>query len=44
MANLLKETIEYHLRELEKIEMETLVQKRYERFRKIGAFLEETIS
>ena len=44
MANLLKETIEYHLRELEKVEMETLVQKRYERFRKIGAFLEETIS
>ena len=44
MANLLKETIEYHLRELEKFEMETLVQKRYERFRKIGAFLEETIS
>jgi acetyl-CoA carboxylase carboxyl transferase subunit alpha len=44
MANLLKETIEYHLRELEKFEMEALVQKRYERFRKIGAFLEETIS
>jgi acetyl-CoA carboxylase carboxyl transferase subunit alpha len=43
MANLLKETIEHHLRELETLEEETLVQKRYERFRKIGDFLEETV-
>jgi acetyl-CoA carboxylase carboxyl transferase subunit alpha len=43
MAGLLKETIEDHLRELEKLEMEALLQKRYERFRKIGDFLEETV-
>jgi len=38
----LKEVVGRHFEELEKIEKEELVQNRYERFRKIGDFLDET--
>ena len=38
----LKEVVGRHFEELEKIETEELVQNRYERFRKIGDFLDET--
>lgn len=39
----LKEAIGRHFEEIEKIETEELVQNRYERFRKIGDFLDETV-
>jgi acetyl-CoA carboxylase carboxyl transferase subunit alpha len=41
MAGSLKEALERHLKELEGMETETLLTKRYEKFRKMGAFLEE---
>jgi acetyl-CoA carboxylase carboxyl transferase subunit alpha len=40
MAQSFKESIERHLRELESIEVETLLRSRYEKFRKMGTFLE----
>jgi acetyl-CoA carboxylase carboxyl transferase subunit alpha len=36
-----KEAVERHLMELEKFEMDELLNNRYEKFRKIGAFTEE---
>jgi acetyl-CoA carboxylase carboxyl transferase subunit alpha len=43
MASSLKEALERHLKELEGMETETLLQKRYEKFRKMGAFIEESV-
>jgi acetyl-CoA carboxylase carboxyl transferase subunit alpha len=43
MTHFLKEAVERHLGELEKMKMEELLQRRYERFRRMGEFLEETI-
>jgi acetyl-CoA carboxylase carboxyl transferase subunit alpha len=43
MAVSLKEVIVRHFGELEKMGMEALTQKRYERFRKIGDFVDESI-
>jgi acetyl-CoA carboxylase alpha subunit len=43
MAVSLKEVIVRHFGELEKMGMEALSQKRYERFRKIGDFVDESI-
>jgi acetyl-CoA carboxylase carboxyl transferase subunit alpha len=40
MAQSLKESIERCLRELEPLDVETLLRLRYEKFRKIGTFLE----
>lgn len=40
-AKSVSEAIERHLRELEKIEIDELLKLRYEKFRKIGAFIEE---
>ncbi len=40
MANRLKAATERHLRELEKMDIETLLANRYEKFRKMGMFLE----
>jgi acetyl-CoA carboxylase carboxyl transferase subunit alpha len=42
MTHLLKEAVERHLEELEKMEMAELLQRRYDRFRRMGDFLEET--
>ncbi len=43
MTLILKEAIGRHFEELEKIETGELVQNRYERFRKIGDFVDETV-
>ncbi|MBM4348918.1 MAG: acetyl-CoA carboxylase carboxyltransferase subunit alpha [Deltaproteobacteria bacterium] len=40
MANRLKGSLERHLMELEKMEMDSLLTNRYEKFRKMGTFLE----
>lgn len=40
MAETLKGVIERHLNELERIEVEELIRFRYEKFRKMGAFIE----
>jgi acetyl-CoA carboxylase carboxyl transferase subunit alpha len=40
MSQSFKDSIERHFRELEVIEVETLLRLRYEKFRKIGTFLE----
>ncbi len=40
MAKSLRETVERHLAELEKIEIEKLLDLRYEKFRKMGIFLD----
>jgi acetyl-CoA carboxylase carboxyl transferase subunit alpha len=40
MAQALKDSIERHLRELESTAVETLLQSRYDKFRKMGIFLE----
>ncbi len=40
MAETLKEAIERHLKELEKIEVEELIRLRYEKFRKMGTFID----
>lgn len=40
MAGVLKEVIDRHLRELERVNMEELLRIRYEKFRKIGTFIE----
>jgi acetyl-CoA carboxylase carboxyl transferase subunit alpha len=39
----LKEAVGRHFEELERIETEALVKNRYERFRRIGDFLDETL-
>lgn len=41
MAGYLKEVVERHLRELENIDTEELLKRRYEKFRRMGTFLEE---
>ncbi len=41
MASRIKEALERHLRELQGQEIDLLLQARYEKFRRIGAFLEE---
>src|SRR4030043_1350641 len=42
MADRLKEALEKHMMELEKMEMDSLLKNRYEKFRKMGTFLEES--
>jgi acetyl-CoA carboxylase carboxyl transferase subunit alpha len=41
MAETLKEVVERHFRELEKINMEELLRLRYEKFRRMGAFVDD---
>ena len=41
MAETLKEVVERHLRELEKMNMEELLNLRYEKFRKMGTFIDD---
>jgi acetyl-CoA carboxylase alpha subunit len=41
MAGTLKEVVERHLRELEKINMEELLILRYDKFRRMGAFIDD---
>jgi acetyl-CoA carboxylase carboxyl transferase subunit alpha len=41
MAEALKEVVERHLRELEKMNMEELLNLRYEKFRKMGTFIDD---
>lgn len=40
MALSLKETVERHFRELEAMELDELLKKRYEKFRKMGTFID----
>ena len=40
MAGVLKEVMERHLKELEEMDVEDLVRIRYEKFRKMGAFID----
>jgi acetyl-CoA carboxylase carboxyl transferase subunit alpha len=40
-ARALKEAVEGHLRELERLESEELLQLRYEKFRRMGAFIDD---
>jgi len=41
MAESLKEVVEQHLKELERVDIEELLKNRYEKFRKIGTFIED---
>lgn len=41
MAATLKEVVERHMKELEKMDMEELLRLRYEKFRRMGAFIDE---
>jgi acetyl-CoA carboxylase carboxyl transferase subunit alpha len=41
MAETLKEAVERHLRELEKMNMEELLNLRYEKFRRMGTFIDD---
>jgi acetyl-CoA carboxylase carboxyl transferase subunit alpha len=41
MAETLKEVVERHLRELEKMNVEELLNLRYEKFRKMGTFIDD---
>jgi len=41
MASSLKDAVERHLVELEKVPMNELLQRRYEKFRKMGTFIED---
>jgi acetyl-CoA carboxylase carboxyl transferase subunit alpha len=41
MADALKEVVERYLKELESMDIEELLKNRYEKFRKIGAFIDE---
>ena len=43
MALSLKDVVERHLRELEKLSTDELLQSRYEKFRKMGTFIEDGI-
>ncbi len=43
MALRVKEAIERHLKELERMDMDQLLKKRYEKFRSIGTFIEESM-
>jgi acetyl-CoA carboxylase carboxyl transferase subunit alpha len=40
MASSLKEAVERHLKELEKMDTDTLLKTRYEKFRRMGSFVE----
>jgi len=42
MAESLKEAIERHLSQIEKIDFDTLLKTRYEKYRKMGAFLDNS--
>ena len=42
MAEYLKEVVERHLSELEQIDIEELLKMRYEKFRRIGIYIEES--
>ena len=41
MAKALKEAVERHLRELEKMDLKELLEKRYDKFRRMGTFVDE---
>jgi acetyl-CoA carboxylase carboxyl transferase subunit alpha len=41
MAEELKKVIERHLRELERVDVSELIQQRYEKFRRMGTFLDD---
>jgi acetyl-CoA carboxylase alpha subunit len=41
MARTLKEVIERHLKELEKIDEEELLSLRYQKFRRMGTFIDD---
>jgi acetyl-CoA carboxylase carboxyl transferase subunit alpha len=41
MARILKEVVERHLKELEKMDEEELLSLRYEKFRRMGAFIDD---
>jgi len=41
MSEILKEVMERHLRELEKMNMEDLLALRYEKFRRMGTFIDD---
>jgi acetyl-CoA carboxylase carboxyl transferase subunit alpha len=41
MARVLKETVEKHLRDLERMDPKELLGKRYEKFRKMGTFVDD---
>ncbi len=41
MANILKEVVERHLKELERMNEEELLSLRYEKFRRMGAFIDD---
>jgi acetyl-CoA carboxylase carboxyl transferase subunit alpha len=41
MAATLKEVVERHMKELEKMDMEELLRLRYEKFRRMGTFIDE---
>jgi len=41
MAGTLKEVVERHMKELEKMDMEELLRLRYEKFRRMGTFIDE---
>ncbi len=41
MAESLKEVVEQHLKELERMDIEELLRNRYEKFRKIGTFIDD---
>lgn len=43
MAVRVKEAIDRHLKELEKMDVDQLLKKRYEKFRRIGRFIEENV-
>jgi len=41
MGEFLKEVLERHLKELEEVELEELLQRRYEKFRRMGTFIDD---
>jgi len=41
MAESLKETVEQHLRELERMDVDEILKNRYQKFRKMGAFVDD---
>jgi acetyl-CoA carboxylase carboxyl transferase subunit alpha len=41
MAATLKEVVERHLKDLEKMDMEELLRLRYEKFRRMGTFIDD---
>jgi len=41
MGEFLKGVLERHLKELEGVELEELLQRRYEKFRRMGTFIDD---